>query len=234
MKNVNKRNKKYRSLSGRFKNNSMKNSFKFCFLILTIVFISCSKDGEVGPKGTDGTDGVNGIDGVDGNANVTTYLFNEPEWGSSGSMRLDMTGVLTTEVVTNDVILVYVRRNTGNNSKRVFQIPGWVHGSFPNFPTQMMTPYFNDSEGGAGGSGIPESVYVSSRTIDNVGVPVAELIPLEWIKVIIIKSANTINGKSSKDITPKDSVLNELKTAGVNINDYYAVCEYYGIAPQTD
>jgi len=222
MKSVNKTNKKYSPSSGGFKNNGMKNSIKFCLLILTIIFTACSEDGAVGPKGTDGT---NGIDGVDGNANVTTYLFNEPEWGSSGFMRLDMTGVFTTEVVTNDVILVYVRRNFGN-SERVFQIPGWVHGKFPNFPTQMITPYFTDSEGGAGAFQIPESVYISSRTIDNVGVLAAELIPLSWIKVIIIKSANTINGKSNKD-----SVLNELKIAGVNVNDYHAVCEYYGIAP---
>ncbi len=227
MKNVNKMNKTYKSLSDGFKNNSMKSSIKFYLLILTMIFISCSEDGAIGPKGTDGS---NGIDGVDGNANVTTYLFNEPEWGFGGSMRLDMTGVLTTEVLTNDVILVYVRRNF-TNSERVFQIPGWVHGAFPDFPTQMITPYFTDSEGGAGAFQIPESVYVISRTIDDVGVPVAELIPLSWIKVIIIKSSSTINGRSNKDISPKDSVLNELKIAGVNVNDYHAVCKYYGIVP---
>ncbi len=215
------------------KNNIMKNSIKLSLMILTILFMSCSKDGAdgaIGPKGENGSDGVNGIDGVDGNANVTTYFFNEPEWGFGGSMRLDMTGVLTTEVVTNDVILVYVRRNFGN-SERVFQIPGWVHGEFPHFPTQMITPYFTDSEGGAGAFQNPESIYVISRTIDDVGVPVAELIPLSWIRVVIIKSANTITGKYNHNTSTKESVMNELKISGVNVNDYHAVCKHYGIAP---
>jgi len=202
-----------------YKNIILKTKYVLLVLIMALAF-SCSPE--------DGADGINGIDGVDSNVNVTTYFFNEPQWGSNGFMRLDMTNILTTEVVTNDVILVYVRSNF-TNSERVFQIPGWVHGQYPDFQTQMITPYFTDSVGGAGAFQNPESVYISSRTIDNVTVQTAKLIPLSWIKVIIIESANTINGISNKDISPKDNILNELKISGINVNDYHAVCEYYGI-----
>ena len=212
----------------------MKSSIKLSLLILAVIFTSCSKDGTdgaIGPKGENGSDGVNGIDGVDGNANVTTYFFNEPEWGSGEPlMRLDMSGVLTTEVVSNDVILVYLRRSF-TNSERVFQIPGWVHGRFPDFPTEMITPFFTDTEGGAGAFQIPEQVYIIARTIDDQTLTSGKGIPLSWIRVVIIKSANTITGKYNHNTSTKESVMNELKIAGVNVNDYHAVCKHYGIAP---
>ncbi len=210
--------------------------FKYGLLIFFLVFTSCSKDGVdgvIGPKGENGTDGVKGIDGVDGNANVTTYSFNEPQWSNGNPLIvLDMTGVLTTEVVTNDVILVYLRSNTGSNSQRVYQIPGWVNGSFPDYPTQMITPYFTDSEGGAGGFQIPERIYISTRSVDNVTIPTSEAVPLSWIRVVIIKTTNTITGKSNKGLELKDKLLNELKMAGVDINNYNAVCKYYGIVTE--
>lgn len=43
--------------------------FTYGLLILTLVFTSCSKDGEdgaIGPQGADGIDGIDGIDGADG------------------------------------------------------------------------------------------------------------------------------------------------------------------------
>ena len=218
---------------------------KYGLLIFFLVFTSCSKDGEdgaigpkgedgaIGPKGEDGIDGVSGIDGVAGNANVTTYIFNEPQWSNGNPLIvLDMTGILTTDVLTNDAVLVYVRSNTGQNSQKVFQIPGWVHGSFPNYPLQMITPYFTDSEGGAGGFQIPERIYISTRSVDNVTILTSEAVPLSWIRVVIIKTANTITGKSNKGLASKDKVLNKLKIAGVDVNNYHAVCKFYGIAPE--
>ncbi|MGO1584343.1 MAG: hypothetical protein ACTJHS_06320 [Mesonia sp.] len=49
---------------------------------------------------------------------------------------------------------------------------------------------------------------------------------LETFKVIIIKSPNTI---SKKAINTKQQIINELNQVGINMNDYYAVCNYYGI-----
>ena len=167
----------------------------FGFLFFAMTLVSCSKDGAIGPQGENGINGAEGIDGVDGNANVTNYIFNDPQWGNGTIMRLDMTGILTTDVLTNDVVLVYLLSNSLQTTQRVFQIPGWVHGKFPEYPTQMITPYFTDTEGGAGAFQIPEQIYISTRSVDNTTIPPHEAIPLKWIRVVIIKSTAVVTAK---------------------------------------
>ena len=82
-------------------------------IILTLVFTSCSKDGEIGPigpsgtsgidgidgtdgidgiDGTDGNDGVDGVDGVDGNADVRLLEYGS-ETITTGSITYEMEGV---------------------------------------------------------------------------------------------------------------------------------------------
>jgi hypothetical protein len=53
------------------------------------------------------------------------------------------------------------------------------------------------------------------------------------VKIIIIESSNTTttsgNGRMAN---PQQAVYNELENAGVDINNYYEVCNYYGINPE--
>jgi hypothetical protein len=196
---------------------------------LTILFVlgamalACSgedgMDGDIGPQGTAG------VNGIDGNANVRTFVFNEVEF-SSESIVLDMTGVLTSEVVKRDVILVYLR--VGNESLasrgRVFNLPSRVLGSFTDgIPTQFIDFWLDDFENGS-----PERIIVRTRSIEDTTLFPDERTPVDWIKVVIIESTITEN-LSGKSMSSTNKVIDDLKSAGVDINNYYSVCEYFGV-----
>ena len=207
----------------------MKSTMKFFtygLLIFTLGFTSCSKDGEVGPIGPDGINGTNGTNGEDGNANVRSFVFNDVGFSGGESIFLDMTGVLTKEVIQNDVILVYLR--VGNESiasrGRIFMLPGKVIGSFPDdIPSQYIDFWLDDKENGS-----PERIQVRTRSIENTTLLPDERTPVDWIKVVIIESTltETLSGNS---VNSSAKVLAELKTAGINVNDFSSVCEYYGV-----
>ncbi len=192
-------------------------SYALLILFASMAISSCKgPEGPQGPPGKDGTDGVNGTDGVDGNANVQTYIFNNPTWDGSYWMDLHLpTGVLTQEVIENDVILGYVKPRT----YVVNPIPGLIASSpmknirvnlFTNHNYYRIVCYNQDGS-------IPTS---------------SQLPPLDWAKVIIIESTNTTTANgNSRGVSPYQAVLNELKAAGVDINNYYDVCAYYGINP---
>ncbi|MBD1260876.1 hypothetical protein HZY62_09785 [Maribacter polysiphoniae] len=193
--------------------------------IFTILCSSCSKDGDTGPIGPAGTAGIDGIDGEDGNANVRTFVFNDVGFSGAETIALDMTGILTPEVIKRDVILVYLR--VGDESLasrgRVFNLPSRVLGSFSDdIPTQYINFWLDDSE-----NGIPEKIIVNTRSIENTTLFPDERTPVEWIKVVIIESS--FSELSSKSQSSTISVMAELKSAGVDVNDYQSVCAYYGI-----
>ena len=120
-------------------------------IILTLVFTSCSKDGEIGPigpagtsgidgidgtdgidgiDGTDGTDGVDGVDGVDGNADVRLLEYGS-ETITTGSITYEMEGV--TLAIANEYLIlgfyanIYQTPNAGNSfvtKKQWIPVPG--------------------------------------------------------------------------------------------------------------
>jgi len=170
-------------------------------------------DGADGTDGSDGSDGTDGLDGVDGNANVQTYFYDNPAWGGGSGMDIDMTGILTTEVVENDVILSYIK-NTG--STEVYAIPGWVwigtgYRQYAAFVNAI--PIFR----------------IVSLELNGSFTSNANLVDADWVKIIIIESTNTTTGRVAN---PQQAVYNELEMANVDVNDYYAVCAYYGINPE--
>ncbi len=191
--------------------------------VLGALALACSA--EDGTDGTIGPQGTAGVNGIDGNANVRTFVFNDVEF-SSENIVLDMTGVLTTEVIKRDVILVYLR--VGNASLasrgRVFNLPSRVLGSFTDgIPTQFINFWLNDSE-----MSIPESIIVNTRSIEDTTLFPNERTPVDWIKVVIIQSTITEN-LSGKSMSSTNKVMTELKSVGVDVNDYYSVCEYFGV-----
>ena len=177
---------------------------KYALLALFVAFsFSCSPEdgapGAIGPAGADGTNGA------DGNANVQTFTFDAT--GFAGTFDSVTISQITQDVLDNDAILSYLT-NDGNDWVTIpcpfdsFQFDFSVH-------VNSRVGFMDLDYGDASGSGF-------SITAGD----------LQTLKVIIIESTSTTNAKT---INGKQQIYNELNQAGVNIKDYYAVCDYYGI-----
>ncbi len=208
-------------------------SYATFVLFLGLAISSCTKEGPQGPEGPAGPQGPQGEQGPagqDGNANVQTYVFNSPSWNLSGyGMIIDMSSILTNEIIENDVILGYVK-NT--NYSEVFPIPGLVWIDEPFYTYRNYSMEINGSP--TSDAYIPEfNILIASIETDGSFTPDADLQEMDWFKCIIIESTNTTttNG-NGRPANPKQAILDELAAANVDINDYYAVCAYYGIDPK--
>ncbi|UMB52690.1 hypothetical protein MKD41_10115 [Lutibacter sp. A64] len=176
-------------------------------------------DGQDGADGADGIDGQDGADGADGNANVSTYVFNNPTWTEFSYMKLSLGSFLTEHNIKEDVILGYVKNR---NRISVYSIPGLYRGplAWKNYTMEISAQL---------------NIFIYSFELDGSLTPYADLLPMEWFKCVIIPSSsltetdgNTAGKDSSK--TKRQIILNKLEAAGVDVKDYNAVCDYYGIS----
>ena len=176
---------------------------KYALVALFVAFsFSCSP--EDGAPGAIGPAGADGADGTDGNANVQTLTFDATSFaGTFDSIDIPE---LTQSVLDNDAIISYLT-DDGDN---------WVP-----IPCPFDTFQFDFS------------VHVNSRVgfmdldygdASGAGFSIAAG-DLQTLKVVIIQSTST----TSKVSNNKQQVYNELAQAGIDIKDYYAVCDYYGI-----
>lgn len=171
-------------------------------LFIGVTAISCSgDDGDTGPQGTVGVDGTVGADGQDGNANVQTFVFNSPSW--SGNEIVITLNELTQGVLDNDVILGYWEDDFSDWSGTNEYYWGGYFRDFTHLDEFSIRAHNDDSSSDA----TPPIV--------------------NKVKVIIIESSNTTVGKMSS--TPKQQIYSELANADVDVNDYYAVMDYYGL-----
>lgn len=115
----------------------------------------------------------------DGNANVQTYIYNNPSWDSSGAgMTISMSGILTDEVLQNDAVLTYVK-HTARQTTNI--IPGLVWNEFyRNYSVFLEGDWLN-----------PEELMIVSLEVNGDFTPNADLWAVDWVKVIIIGSTNT-------------------------------------------
>lgn len=180
---------------------------KYFLLALLVAFsFSCNpedgEDGATGAIGPAGTNGTNGTNGEDGNANVQTFVFDTSAF-SGIEISLNIPEI-TQDVIENDVIISYIF-----NGINYYQVPGGGPGA--DYVTRSWfrvgTFYipFHNWDG--------TTYNISAGDVDSV-------------KVILIESTSTTTGKTNA----KQQVYNELNQAGVDVTDYYAVCDYYGIA----
>ncbi|MEE9350048.1 MAG: hypothetical protein V3U80_08380 [Flavobacteriaceae bacterium] len=190
------------------KNFKIINTIKFLpytvfVLLLSISIISCSgDDGSVGPVG------ANGTNGTDGNANVQTYTFDvSAEIGFQWSIN---TPQLTNDILDNDGILTYLK----NNNNLYYFVPG------TSFEFEIKT-FFSLLE--------TRLVFYNRLTGANLAPAFGDFTIL---KLVIIESSSTTAGRGVNTLTPKEKIQNELENASIDINNYYAVCEYYGINPE--
>lgn len=209
----------------------MKTTMKFLrygLLIFAIVFTSCSKDGEDGSDGTtglqgdqgiagqngadgaDGADGTDGEDGADGNANVETTIFLNPTWSSSGLMTLNSSNI-TQDAFDYYLILGYLKEGDVWYSANGNQAVGGYYKGYYDVGRYFIRAYdFND-------------------VVDQTRPTIVRA------KVVIIKPSNVIltsgNGKSvSTKLNFKENLIADLTNAGVDLNDYQAVCKYFNIS----
>jgi len=213
-------------------------SLNFLFILfLSIAFVACEgpqgDPGPIGPQGDQGPQGIqgsqgeqgpagtDGTDGADGNANVQTYIYQSPSWNNTGAaLDIDMADVLTDDILENDVILSYVK-HTGRNM--VASIPGavWI-GFYRNYAVFVGNSVSSDP-------GI-FTFRIVSLEMDGSFTPNANLAPVDWVKIIIIESTNTTTSTGNGRImSPQEAIYDELKKAGVDINNYHDVLEYYGL-----
>ncbi len=184
----------------------MKTFIKLSRIIILLILIGACQ----GPEGPPGKDG---------NANVQTYIFNNPSWDNSHrSITIEMNGILTKEVIKNDVILVYIKHKAADY---VSLLPATVwcqsHGVFREYSCDV----------------IPNFLEIISFELDGSRTLYSELAPVDWVKVVIIESSNvsTYSGNSNKPSSSKQALLDKLEKDGVDINNYYDVCVYFGIEP---
>ena len=188
----------------------------YATFILFLGFAASTCSGDDGADGATGPAGVAGTNGTDGNANVQTYVFNNPVWSTSNSyLRLSI-GSLSTSVGNGDAILGYVNQAAIAN---IFSVPGTV-----------ITPNGNKQYGV---SYVSSNYDIISYDPDGSRTATADLPAMTWVKVIIIGSTGTTDTDGNGRVASTQQVVyNELESAGVDVNDYYAVCAYYGINPE--
>ncbi len=186
----------------------MKTKMRFLSYVTFVLFLglaisSCTKEGPQGPAGQNGTDGA------DGNANVKTFIFNNPSWENSNSYMILNISELTQDVLDNDAILGYIKINFTS----YYSIPGGTPDNF--FRVYMDVGQYK----------------IKAEDFDGNDDPTPP--NLEKVKVLIIESTNTttVTG-NGRPANPTQAVLEELAAANVDVNDYYAVCKYYGIDPK--
>lgn len=179
---------------------------KYILLAFIVAFsFACSaEDGADGPAGPAGANGTDGTNGADGNANVQVLTIDATTF--AGTSDDVVVPELTQDIVDNDVVIGYLT-DDGTNWVPVpcpydtYQFDFSVH-------VTLTSGYFSLDYGNS--SGTSQSITAGD---------------LQALKIVIIEA--TTAGRSSNT---KQQVYSDLDQAGVNVNNYYEVCDFYGIA----
>lgn len=203
----------------------MKNAIKlskyvFISLLTVFVFACDGEDGEdgldglngpagqVGPTGATGESGANGQDGVDGNANVITSNWLTADFGTYTALGVATVVIedsrISQEVLDSYAVLGYYSLNDDYTS--VFALPF----TDPLLRSFSMENFVN----------IGEYVAINFRSPGSTSQP----INTGFIRYILIESSTT--GKNSHG---GSNTIDGLKAAGIDVNNYFAVMDYFGL-----
>ncbi|WP_299800792.1 hypothetical protein [uncultured Maribacter sp.] len=162
--------------------------------------------GEDGTNGTNGTNGTDGTNGEDGNANVATYTY---DISSESGATIPVTATaLSQEVIDNDLILGYLSKDSSVYTPIPAPIYAFELGDNSDIAVEIsLNRYW--------------MFFYEVGTENLKSVTAGQL---NELKLIIVESNSTTSGKSSKENT-----LANLKYAGIDTSDYYAVMDYYGL-----
>jgi len=204
-------------------------TMKFLTIVILSIFLSTtvtSCKGEDGRDGVDGVDGEQGPPGEDGNANVLTIRFQSPQWADYPSPYLDFLYLDVPQITYDDA-----------NHSAILHYISFQNDHYTLLPVDDF--YLNGV--GPGFSIHDEPTYQSTQirfTKNTPFDPIPDPTPsVDFLKIIIIRPSDIMDvvgnsSESGRSIDPKQRILNELENAGVDVRDYYAVCEYYGINPE--
>lgn len=182
---------------------------------MAVILVSCSgSDGETGPQGPagaagadgiNGVDGADGADGVDGNANVQEHTFMLDTFGNYTKLLLDLNNIV--DEPANYAYLYYLVAPDPEDEEKEYRIsiPGAL--GIMNVDVSVWTDLSTGD--------LLVGFFQDGNPYQIDGSPFPKLI------VIAIELTNT--SKTS------ESVIKELKTAGVDTSDYNAVAEYFGL-----
>ncbi len=162
--------------------------------------------GPQGPAGPAGADGTNGSDGADGNANVQTFIY-DVSTRSGASINVSAS-VLTQDVLDNDLVLGYLKKNGGNYTPIPAPIYAVALGDNYDIAVELHVGTY----------------WMFFYTVGTENLKSISAGKLDELKLVIAESTSTTVGKSSKQ-----SILSKMKSEGVDINDYYAVMDYFGL-----
>ncbi len=198
------------------------------YLLLTILCFSCSAE-----DGVDGTQGKQGPARTDGNANIIASRWYEPvesdfSVSSAGHKALPIYIPLYNE--DTDVLLVYYYDQLGSNY-------AYTH--------IYLLPYYNENTNKSVELDIRPSFSKLYIIISSIGrnldareylwEPDPANLDKKGVRFrYIIIPANTTNkttkvASSKNTAKPFDRIKKQLSANGININNYEAVCNYYGI-----
>ena len=200
----------------------MKRTFsKLIYVLLFLAaagLVSCEGDegpmgpqGPAGPQGEQGPPGADGADGADGNANVTIISLpnSEVTWTSGSYLgRTSNVFTLTTEEVNQDII-----------------DHGIVLGYFNLFGTAWYSlPFTWENAAGTSRQYLLHTYALNSITLyayETTGV----LSPGVSEYRFMLITGNNVSTKSSEG----KGILSEMEKAGVDVNNYYELMDYFGI-----
>lgn len=175
-------------------------------------------NGEDGIDGSDGKNGTDGADGKDGNANVKVFNFIRPQYTNPRGW-VDLYTKFTDEQIANSAILVYIQI-TGNS---IVAIPGRV---------ELLDFYYLLFNSTSTTPNLRGAIRIIVKDINDKEIPIISLPSFQLVKVVVIEGVNseTIEGNGGRImVNTRQSILNELKEANVDINDYSQVLNFYGI-----
>lgn len=181
-----------------------------------ITFIGCEgptgSDGPQGPQGAQGEQGPEGPAGEDGNANITIITLNntEIEWEEGSHLgRVANTFSFTAEEVNQDVMESGTVIGYAKISDIWYPLPfNWENSSGS---TRQYVLF----------SFALETINLFAYTSDGVIDP----INITDYRFLVLTDAS-IPGKINNE---DQSVLEKLKSAGVNVANYHEVMNYFGL-----
>jgi hypothetical protein len=173
-------------------------------LCMATVLVSCS--GEDGEQGPEGPAGIDGVDGIDGNANVQALSVDVSDWEGGPTMIFN----IPDNIDKNKYAFLFYLESL--NGEYIFPVPGAsIDGSFNT--TLFYSPIQEN--------GTFDAQISFINTTD--GTPFD--MPTNFFGRVIIIAAEI--GTASKNGSA--DLLSELKAAGVDISDYHAVSNYFGL-----
>lgn len=211
-----------------------------------LTIIGCSKDGDVGaigPQGPQGEQGIQGIEGEQGikgdpgNANVKHYdiIVSNTDWsanlhfGASNEYRYytvpaDSTGGIELYNFYNEgnIVLAYAKpnyasdsgRGTAINITKLLPYIGMVSTSTEKFGL-LIEQQANTNR------------LLLAKTINGYEpdrIPDEDVPTTIDFRIVLIESSNAVS-----EIAGKASLLNNLKSSGVDVSNYNAVMNHFGL-----